>query len=121
MLINLVYSMGFSDRLFQSLFSPLVKKLGYDYPESEVIDTALLRTLVVGQALDAGDERFALHIKIPMYQSSWGVSRSVIKELSRRFKVYQDTGDESQIPADLQSAVYSAVRGGDLMSSVTWS
>lgn len=44
--------------MFQSLFAPFVDKLGYDYPEGEDVDKALLRTLAIGQASAAGDERF---------------------------------------------------------------
>lgn len=51
---------------FQTLFSPLVKKLGYDYPKGEPIDTALLRTLAVGQAFDAGDERYGYRNRSPI-------------------------------------------------------
>lgn len=40
----------------QSLFVPLVEKLGYEYPAKEPRDTTLLRTLAVKQAADAEDE-----------------------------------------------------------------
>ncbi|KDR73439.1 hypothetical protein GALMADRAFT_72189 [Galerina marginata CBS 339.88] len=73
----------------RSLFVPLVEKLGYEYPKDEALDTSLLRTLAVGQASDSGDE-------------------GVIKELRRRFKIYQETGDDSVIPADLERAIFTA-------------
>ncbi|KAF9562157.1 leucyl aminopeptidase [Agrocybe pediades] len=77
------------DAFSRSLFVPLVDKLGYEYPEGESVDSSLLRTLAVGQAYAAGDE-------------------GVIKELCSRFKQYQETGDSSKIPADLQRVIYTA-------------
>jgi len=78
----------------RALFVPLVEKLGYEYSESDSMDTSLLRTLAVGQASAAQDE-------------------GVIKELKSRFKYYVETGDNSKIPADLQRVVYvAAVREG---------
>jgi aminopeptidase 2 len=39
----------------------------------------------------------------------------VIRELTRRFDHYVETGDDSKIPADLQMAIFSTV-----CSSVCW-
>ncbi|KAF4618596.1 hypothetical protein D9613_009661 [Agrocybe pediades] len=73
----------------RSLFMPLVKKLGYEYPADESIDTTLLRTLAIEQAFAAEDQ-------------------SVVTELRRRFKEYQDTRDSSKIPSDLQTVIFTA-------------
>ncbi|KAH9483761.1 Aminopeptidase 2, mitochondrial [Psilocybe cubensis] len=77
------------DAFSRSLFVPLVKNLGYDYPKDESIDASQLRTLAVGHAYAAGDE-------------------GVTNELRGRFRLYQETGDDSKIPADLQRVIYSA-------------
>ena len=42
--------------LLQTLFVPLVNKLGYEYSDSDARDTSLLRTFAVEQASAAGDE-----------------------------------------------------------------
>ncbi|KAF8969809.1 leucyl aminopeptidase [Flammula alnicola] len=73
----------------RTLFVPLVEKLGYEYAEKESRDTSLLRTLAVEQAVGAGDE-------------------GVIKELQSRFRHYNETGDDSKIPADLLRPVFFA-------------
>jgi hypothetical protein len=39
----------------------------------------------------------------------------VVKELTRRFDHFVETGDDSKIPADLQMAIFSTV-----CSSVCW-
>jgi len=78
----------------QELFSPIVKRLGYEYHDSDSSDIRELRTLAIGQAA-AGNEA------------------SVIKELTGRFAHYMKTGDDSNIPADLLRIVYgTAVREG---------
>ncbi|KAF9533368.1 leucyl aminopeptidase [Crepidotus variabilis] len=80
--------------LRRTLFSPLVKQLGYDYPAKESPDTRLLRTLAISQAASAKDE-------------------GVIAEIQSRFKHFVETGDNSKIPADLQRAIFStAVKHG---------
>lgn len=35
---------------------PIVKRVGYEYPEGEDVDIRQLRTLAIRQAADAGDE-----------------------------------------------------------------
>ncbi|OCH95247.1 hypothetical protein OBBRIDRAFT_788437 [Obba rivulosa] len=82
------------NELRRELFSPLVKRLGYEYSDSESVDTHELRTLAIGQASVAGDQE-------------------VIKELSGRFAHYMKTGDDSRIPPDLEYATYrTAVNNG---------
>jgi len=44
-----------SELLLQELFVPLVKRLGYEYSDSETPDISLLRTLAVGQSTNARD------------------------------------------------------------------
>uniref|UniRef100_A0A8H7XRZ2 Aminopeptidase n=1 Tax=Psilocybe cubensis TaxID=181762 RepID=A0A8H7XRZ2_PSICU len=80
----------------RSLYSPLVSKLGYNYPAGEPLNAKILRTLAISQACDAGDE-------------------CVVSELKRRFDAYIETGDDSQIPVDLQNTVYTtATRYGGM-------
>ena len=47
-----------NDGVFQELFSPLVEKLGYEYPAEEPMDMSLLRTLAISQAANGGDEGY---------------------------------------------------------------
>ncbi|KAL0580690.1 Aminopeptidase 2 mitochondrial [Marasmius crinis-equi] len=77
------------DAFRRSLFAPLVKKLGFEYSQSDDIDTTQLRTCAIDHAVSAGET-------------------SVIEELKGRFKHYLDTGDDSRIPPDLQKATYTA-------------
>ncbi|KAG5639615.1 hypothetical protein H0H81_010817 [Sphagnurus paluster] len=80
--------------VLQALFVPLVNKLGYEYSATESTDTSLLRTCAITQAAGAKDE-------------------GVIKELQGRFAHFMQTGDDSQIPADLQRVIFAvAVRHG---------
>jgi len=82
------------DALRQTLFYPLVEKLGYDYSPEDSPDIQELRTLAVNCTA------FADHPE-------------VIKELRARFKHFQDTGDDSRIPPDLRTIIYRmAVRHG---------
>ncbi|CEL52347.1 hypothetical protein RSOLAG1IB_00887 [Rhizoctonia solani AG-1 IB] len=69
------------------LFSPLVKKLGYEFSENDSPDVRQLRTLAITQSATAQDE-------------------TVIKELRSRFAHFHSTGDDSKIPADLQRIIY---------------
>ncbi|KAJ7470561.1 leucyl aminopeptidase [Mycena latifolia] len=73
----------------RSLFVPIVKRLGYDYSADEPTDVTLLRTLAISSALTGRDQ-------------------GVIDELKSRFAHYMKTGDDSRIPADLQSAIFNA-------------
>ncbi|KAK1218706.1 Aminopeptidase 2 mitochondrial [Marasmius sp. AFHP31] len=77
------------DAFRRSLFAPLVKNLGYEYSDSDSVETTQLRTCAIEHALSAGDT-------------------SVIEELKSRFKHYVDTGDDSRIPPDLQKATFTA-------------
>ena len=44
-----------ADVLLQSLYSPLVKKLGYDYSEADSADTKQLRSLAISGAASSED------------------------------------------------------------------
>ncbi|KAJ7632427.1 leucyl aminopeptidase [Roridomyces roridus] len=80
--------------LIRSLFVPIVKRLGYEYPPDEPIDITELRTLAISMSVSGEDQ-------------------GVINELKSRFSHYVQTGDRSRIPADLQSVIFrSAVRFG---------
>ncbi|EMD34526.1 hypothetical protein CERSUDRAFT_86618 [Gelatoporia subvermispora B] len=71
----------------RELFSPLAKRLGFEYSDSESVDTHELRTLAISQAARAGDQE-------------------VVKELQSRFQHYMKTGDDSRILPDLEFATY---------------
>ncbi|KAJ7172678.1 leucyl aminopeptidase [Mycena filopes] len=73
----------------RSLFVPIVKRLGYEYAADEPTDVTLLRTLAISSAFGAKDQ-------------------SVIDEMRSRFTHYLETGDDSKIPADLQSTIFIA-------------
>ncbi|KAG8895946.1 Aminopeptidase 2 mitochondrial, partial [Tulasnella sp. 417] len=82
------------DAFRQSLMKPLVDELGYEYSPDDSADTIQLRTLVIAAAADAKDP-------------------SVVAELTSRFKHFQETGDDSKIPADLLRTTFiNAVRNG---------
>ncbi|KAJ7063121.1 leucyl aminopeptidase [Mycena amicta] len=71
----------------RTIFVPLVHRLGYEYSADEETDVTLLRTLAISSAL-------------------MGQDQAVIAELKKRFSLYMETGDDSKIPADLQSAIF---------------
>ncbi|KAJ7441762.1 leucyl aminopeptidase [Mycena galericulata] len=78
----------------RALFSPLVKMLGYQSNAEEPGNNSLLRTCAITQALDAGDE-------------------DVANELKSRFTHFLATNDESQVPSDMETVIYTAaVRHG---------
>ncbi|KAJ7582802.1 leucyl aminopeptidase [Mycena floridula] len=78
------------DAFKRSLFLPLVERLGYENLPGDSPDTTQLRSLAIASAADAGDEK-------------------VVAELKRRFSHYMETGDETQIPADIRRAIYTTV------------
>ena len=53
-----------SDVVFQELFGPIVKHLGYEYSESESVDTKELRTRAITQAALAGDQEWVPYTRI---------------------------------------------------------
>ncbi|KAG8895964.1 Aminopeptidase 2 mitochondrial, partial [Tulasnella sp. 417] len=82
------------DAFRRALIKPLVDELGYEYSPDDSADTIQLRTLVIAAAADAKDP-------------------NVVAELTSRFKHFQETGDDSTIPADLLRTTFiNAVRNG---------
>ncbi|KAF7338457.1 Aminopeptidase [Mycena venus] len=76
--------------LIRSLFVPIVNKLGYEYSADEPLNVTQLRTLAISMAGGSGRDQ------------------GVIDELRSRFAHYMATGDDSKIPADLQSPIFNA-------------
>ncbi|KAF7363266.1 Aminopeptidase 1 [Mycena sanguinolenta] len=74
----------------RSLFVPIVNRLGYEYKANESLDITQLRTLAISMA------------------SSTGNDQGVVDELRSRFAHYMTTGNDSKIPADLQTAIFNA-------------
>ncbi|KAG8910494.1 Aminopeptidase 2 mitochondrial, partial [Tulasnella sp. 408] len=78
----------------ESLVKPLIDRLGYEYSSDDSADTIQLRTLAIAAAADAKDT-------------------DVVAELTARFKHFQETRDDSRIPADLLHTTFiTAVRNG---------
>ncbi|TCD67017.1 Aminopeptidase 2 mitochondrial [Steccherinum ochraceum] len=78
----------------RQIFAPIVKRLGYEYPDGESVDDRQLRTRAITAAAFAGD-------------------KDVVKELTDRFAYFMKTGDNSNIPADLERmAIWMAVQHG---------
>ncbi|KAJ3041844.1 Aminopeptidase 2 mitochondrial [Rhizophlyctis rosea] len=71
------------------LFSSKVKKLGFDYPDSDDHLTSLKRTLAIESAAKADD-------------------KEVIAELRSRF-AKSEAGDEKAVPANIRGITYSTV------------
>ncbi|KAH7889759.1 peptidase family M1-domain-containing protein [Phlebopus sp. FC_14] len=85
------------DDFRRGLFTPIVKRLGYEYSVSDSADITQLRTGAIGQAAVAGDT-------------------DVVEELKGRFKHYIETSDDSKIPADLfRTTAVTAVKHGGRM------
>ncbi|KAJ6513872.1 leucyl aminopeptidase [Mycena vitilis] len=74
----------------RSLVVPIVKRLGYEYSADEPTEVTLLRTLAISSAAGSGKDQ------------------GVIGELKSRFAHYMETGDDSKIPADLQTSIFVA-------------
>ncbi|GJE97967.1 M1 family metallopeptidase [Phanerochaete sordida] len=83
------------DAFRRELFVPIVKRLGFDYPEDEHVDVRQLRTTAIVQSADSGDE-------------------FVVAELIKRFNQAVETGDDSCIPPDLMTVIYrtAVTKGG---------
>ncbi|KAJ6582902.1 leucyl aminopeptidase [Mycena vulgaris] len=73
----------------RALFSPIVARLGYQSDPGESSNESLMRTWAIAQALDAGDP-------------------AVANELKGRFGHFLTTGDDSQIPSEIATAIYTA-------------
>ncbi|KAL1947448.1 hypothetical protein VTO73DRAFT_14409 [Trametes versicolor] len=78
----------------RELFVPIVKRLGFEYKDSDPYDDVQLRTTAISQCAEAGDP--------------W-----VLSELKSRFDHFLKTGDDSKIPSDLTSVTFrTAVQEG---------
>ncbi|PVG02822.1 putative AAP1-alanine/arginine aminopeptidase [Serendipita vermifera] len=99
MILDVWWEMSDKDRenmnaFRRSLFSPLVKKYGFEPSPNDRHDERQLRTLAIACSAGAEDQ-------------------DVLNELRGRFKHYMDTGDHSKILPDIQQTVYiTAVRKG---------
>lgn len=83
----------------QSLFSPLVKRLGYEARKDESADTRQLRILAISAAAAAQDIGFVAS-PFSDLQHVHRSSDSVIAELKSRF------ANVKSIPADLERVVF---------------
>ncbi|KAI0668551.1 leucyl aminopeptidase [Trametes maxima] len=72
----------------RELFVPIVKRLGFEYKESDPYEDGQLRTTAIEEAASAGDP--------------W-----VVGELKSRFDHFLQTGDDSKIPADLVPIIFT--------------
>ncbi|GAA6002057.1 hypothetical protein JCM10207_003055 [Rhodosporidiobolus poonsookiae] len=78
----------------RELFVPLVDKLGWEYKDGEESDVVELRTVAIATAAVCGDEK-------------------TLAEYKRRFGLFTEKNDDSLIPGDLMSSIYSqSVRFG---------
>lgn len=92
---------------------PLVDKLGYEYSPDDSADTIQLRTLAISAAAAAKDPEYVEPYQPSHHELNFCSRYSVIAELTSRFKHFQETGDDSKIPADLLRTTYiNAVRNG---------
>ncbi|TCD59793.1 Aminopeptidase 2 mitochondrial [Steccherinum ochraceum] len=72
----------------RDLFSPIAQRLGFKYSADEFVNVQSLRTCSITQAALAGDEL-------------------VIQTLKTKFSEFMKSGDDSNIPGDLQVLTYS--------------
>ncbi|GJN87500.1 hypothetical protein Rhopal_000449-T1 [Rhodotorula paludigena] len=78
----------------RELFKPVADKLGFDYSESDDVDTVELRTLAIATEAVTGDE-------------------ATLAEYKRRFGLFLEKDDDSLIPGDLKGSIYTqSVRNG---------
>ncbi|CAG8673014.1 3737_t:CDS:10, partial [Ambispora leptoticha] len=74
----------------RKLFSKLALRLGWEYPENEDYLTAMLRTLAINSAGIAGEPE-------------------IVKEATRRFKLFTEKNDQSVLHPNIRQAVYETV------------
>lgn len=78
----------------RELFKPVVDRLGFGYADSDDVDTVELRTLAIATEAVTGDE-------------------ATLAEYKRRFALFVEKDDDSQIPGDLKDSIYGqSVRFG---------
>ncbi|KAJ6541995.1 leucyl aminopeptidase [Mycena vulgaris] len=71
----------------RTLFAPLVKRLGYEFPPGEAVDIVQLRKTAIGGASSGRDE-------------------SLVKELRSRFTDFIKTGDDTRIPPNIRRIIF---------------
>jgi aminopeptidase 2 len=82
------------DKFRIQLFRPVADRLGWEFPEGEDPATAQLRALAISTLAGAEDE-------------------AMISEIKKRFQPFLASGDDSQIPPDVQRTIFTvAVRHG---------
>ncbi|GAA5899974.1 hypothetical protein JCM8208_005555 [Rhodotorula glutinis] len=78
----------------RELFKPVVDRLGFEYADSDDVDAVELRTLAIATAAATGEE-------------------ATLAEYKRRFGLFVEKDDDSQIPGDLKDSIYAqSVRFG---------
>lgn len=78
----------------RELFKPVAQRLGFDFKETDDADTTELRTTAISVLAAAGDEE-------------------TLAEYRRRFSTFIEKNDDSEIPGDLKTSIYSqSVRFG---------
>jgi len=78
----------------RELVKPVVDRLGFEYSESDDVDTIELRSLAIATAAATGDE-------------------AVLAEYKKRFGALLEKDDDSQIPSDLRTSIFAqSVRFG---------
>ncbi|KAF8526633.1 peptidase family M1-domain-containing protein [Hysterangium stoloniferum] len=85
--------------LLRSVFTPIVRKLGYEYPKGENVETSQLRTLAISSAAGAD-------------------SKEVISKLKGWFDEFVATGSDMHIPPDLIRSTY--ITGGRYGGKREW-
>jgi aminopeptidase 2 len=78
----------------RELFKPVADRLGFEYSDADSVDTVELRTMAISTAAVTGDE-------------------ATLKEYKRRFGQFIEKNDDSLIPGDLKTSIYTqSVRFG---------
>lgn len=78
----------------RELFKPVAARLGFEFKDSDDADTTELRTTAISVLAAAGDEE-------------------TLAEYRRRFGAFMEKNDDSGIPGDLKTSIYSqSVRYG---------
>ncbi|BGO90211.1 hypothetical protein NBRC10512_002414 [Rhodotorula toruloides] len=72
----------------RELFKPVADRLGFEYSDSDSVDTVELRTMAISTAAVTGDE-------------------ATLAEYKRRFGQFIEKNDDSLIPGDLKTSIYT--------------
>jgi hypothetical protein len=102
-------------RRLQSIFAPIVERLGYEVKRHEAPLDDLLRQVAVKQAASGGEPRLVfLRAKCACKVL---MSDSVVAELTKSFERAQETGNEKHISPGLVGTVYTTVCPSALQSA----